>query len=147
MCIIEHEGAITNLLLPGENILGDAKIRETPLLKTAGEQVRNYFAGRQMTFSLPLAPEGSEFTQRIFHHLIRIPSGETRSYSDIAECMGNIQARRAVGRACHNNPIPIIIPCHRVVGSDGTLHGYRGGLPLKALLLKYERDLSANTPL
>ena len=137
--IVENGNAITDLLFPKEELPQDAVNRETSLLKEAGRQLENYLAGRQTSFALPLAPKGTEFTQRVFEQLQAIPYGETRTYREIAESTGNRKAARAVGRACHVNPIPIFIPCHRVIGSDGTLTGFRVGLPLKELLLEREK--------
>jgi methylated-DNA-[protein]-cysteine S-methyltransferase len=109
-----------------------------PFLEHAAEEIREYFAGSRRTFDLPLAPEGTEFQKKVWDALCAIPYGETRSYGRIAADVGNPRAARAVGMACNRNPIGIIIPCHRVVGANGALTGYFGGLPLKAALLRLE---------
>lgn len=101
-------------------------------------QLREYFAGERDTFDLPLAPEGTEFQQEVWRAVAAIPYGETRSYGEIARRIGKADAVRAVGAANGQNPLPIVIPCHRVIGSDGRLTGYGGGLPLKKRLLELE---------
>ena len=101
-------------------------------------QLRAYFRGERKEFDLPLAPEGTEFQVRVWNRLRTIPYGETISYAQLAERIGNPKAVRAVGLANGSNPIPIIIPCHRVIGSDGSLTGFGGGLPTKKMLLELE---------
>lgn len=102
-------------------------------------QLRAYFAGDLETFNLPLAPQGTPFQQKVWNELLNIPYGETISYGELAKRIGNPNASRAVGLANGSNPIPIIIPCHRVIGSNGKLTGYGGGLPIKEKLLALER--------
>jgi methylated-DNA-[protein]-cysteine S-methyltransferase len=102
-------------------------------------QLRAYFAGELETFDLPLAPEGTPFQQKVWGELLKIPYGNTTSYGDLAKRIGNPKASRAVGLANGSNPIPIVIPCHRVIGSNGKLTGYGGGLPIKEKLLALER--------
>jgi len=136
--IAENGEAIVNLLFPGEGV-HDAVVQETDLLIEAGDQLRNYLEGKRKTFTIPLAPGGTEFMQRTWEQLRAIPYGETRSYGEIAERAGNRHASRAVGLACNRNPVPIFIPCHRVIGSNGNLTGYRGGLTVKAQLLDREQ--------
>ncbi len=102
-------------------------------------QLRAYFAGQLETFDLPLAPEGTPFQQKVWGELLKIPYGNTTSYGELAKRIGNPQASRAVGLANGSNPIPIVIPCHRVIGSNGKLTGYGGGLPIKEKLLALER--------
>lgn len=114
---------------------------ETPLLKETSRQLQEYFEGKRTVFSLPLAPVGTEFQKKCWDALLTIPYGETRSYKDIAIAIGNEKACRAVGMANHNNPISIIIPCHRVIGANGSMVGYGGGLPVKEYLLKMEGAL------
>ena len=97
----------------------------TPLLCQARDQLQAYFDGKRMSFNLPLAPEGSDFQKRVWAALCAIPSGETRSYADIARTISS--APRAVGGANGANPIPLFIPCHRVIAADGSLGGYSGG--------------------
>jgi methylated-DNA-[protein]-cysteine S-methyltransferase len=101
-------------------------------------QLRAYFEGELREFNLPLAPEGTEFQMRVWQNLREIPYGETISYGQLATRLGNPKASRAVGLANGTNPIPIIIPCHRVIGSDGSLVGYGGGLENKKILLALE---------
>ncbi|MBQ4132956.1 MAG: methylated-DNA--[Desulfovibrionaceae bacterium] len=117
-----------------------------PLLKSAAAQLEEYFTGRRRQFDLPLNPRGSNFQQRVWRALQNIPYGETRSYRDIAEAAGAPGAFRAVGMANHKNPIAIIIPCHRVIGADGSLTGYAGGLEYKQALLNLERGLPVCLP-
>ena len=102
-------------------------------------QLRAYFAGELQSFNLSLAPEGTAFQQNVWRHLCEIPYGETISYGELARRIGNPNASRAVGLANGTNPIPIVIPCHRVIGSNGKLTGYGGGLPVKEKLLALER--------
>jgi methylated-DNA-[protein]-cysteine S-methyltransferase len=102
-------------------------------------ELRAYFAGDLETFDLPLAPQGTPFQQRVWNDLLNIPYGATISYGQLAKRIGNPNASRAVGLANGSNPIPIIIPCHRVIGSNGRLTGYGGGLPIKEKLLALER--------
>ncbi|MDO4573105.1 MAG: methylated-DNA--[protein]-cysteine S-methyltransferase [Clostridia bacterium] len=109
------------------------------LLREARTQLEEYFDGRRLEFDLPLAPQGSEFQRRVWRALLDIPYGQTRSYADIARQIGQPRAARAVGMANHRNPLPILIPCHRVVGQDGALTGYAGGLAVKEALLRLER--------
>ena len=104
----------------------------------ACRQLDRYFEGRLKRFDLPLAPRGTPFQQRVWQALLEIPYGHTTSYSELAERIGNPKSVRAVGTANGANPISIIIPCHRVIGRDGSLTGYAGGLARKALLLKLE---------
>lgn len=104
------------------------------------QQLREYFAGNRKEFSIPLRPEGTEFQRRVWKALMQIPYGETRSYGEVACMVGNPRACRAVGMANHNNPVPILIPCHRVVGKNGNLTGYAGGLDKKTALLELERS-------
>lgn len=112
---------------------------ENPLLKEAERQLKEYFSGKLQVFRLPLQMEGSVFQRKVWQCLLEIPYGETRSYQDVAERIGNRKAVRAVGQANRNNPLPIIVPCHRVIGKDGSLKGYFGSkTDWKAYLLKLE---------
>ncbi len=117
----------------------DAEQKNTALLLEAKRQLDEYFAGERTEFQLPLNPKGTEFQNKVWHQLLQIPYGETRTYGQIAEAVGNPKASRAVGGANHNNPIAVIIPCHRVIGADGKLTGYAGGVDLKETLLRLER--------
>ena len=109
-----------------------------PLLQEAACQLAAYFAGKLRRFELPLRPAGTPFQQRVWAALCEIPYGEVRSYGAIAARIGSPKAARAVGRANHGNPLPIVIPCHRVIGASGALTGYGGGLPIKEYLLRIE---------
>lgn len=109
-----------------------------PLLREAARQLTAYFAGRRQQFDLPLRPSGSPFQRAVWAALCEIPYGEVRSYRAIAERIGRPRAARAVGRANHLNPLPILIPCHRVIGASGALTGYGGGLAVKERLLGIE---------
>jgi methylated-DNA-[protein]-cysteine S-methyltransferase len=113
--------------------------KETPVLKTAREQLRQYFAGELTEFTIPLNMQGTEFQKRVWTLLCEIPHGATWSYGEMAKRLGNPGASRAVGLANGQNPISIIVPCHRVIGSDGSLTGYGGGLPRKKWLLEHEK--------
>ena len=106
-------------------------------------QLGEYFKGQRRTFDLPLALQGTAFQRRVLEALQAIPYGETRSYKDIAAAIGQPKAVRAVGAANARNPIPIIIPCHRVIGSDGSLTGFGGGLEVKQTLLRLEAEAKA----
>jgi len=108
------------------------------VVEKAATQLREYFAGERGSFDLPLSPHGTEFQQRVWERLCAIPYGETWSYQDLAESLGDANAMRAVGAANGKNPIPIVIPCHRVIGKDGSLTGYAGGLEVKRYLLELE---------
>ena len=110
----------------------------TPLLKEGERQLLDYFRGERHTFDLPLAPEGTPFQHSVWKALAEIPWGQTRSYGDIARRVGRPGGAQAVGQANRKNPIPILIPCHRVIAADGTLGGYAYGLPLKQKLLELE---------
>lgn len=111
---------------------------EDPILLEAERQLREYFAGQRTEFSLPLDFAGTEFQRSVWQALLTIPYGETRTYAQIAQQIGRPAAVRAVGAANGRNPISIIAPCHRVIGSDGELHGFAGGLQTKAWLLEWE---------
>lgn len=109
----------------------------------AAHQLAEYFNGRRRAFDLPLAPKATAFQRKVLEALQAIPYGETRTYKDIAAAIGRPKAVRAVGAANAKNPIPIIIPCHRVVGSDGSLTGFGGGLDAKRMLLRLEAEAAA----
>lgn len=109
------------------------------IAQAAIKQLREYFDGLRQNFTLPLDPHGTEFQRRVWKALCEIPYGETQSYAEIASAVGNPKACRAVGLANHRNPISILIPCHRVIGADGSLVGYGGGLNIKRSLLELEQ--------
>jgi methylated-DNA-[protein]-cysteine S-methyltransferase len=114
-------------------------IKETLLLKQGALELQEYLAGKRRRFDLPLLPRGTDFQQKVWGALLTIPYGAVCSYKDIAIAIGNEKACRAVGGANNKNPIAIMIPCHRVIGADGRLVGYAGGLGIKEQLLKLER--------
>ena len=120
-------------------MVDDAEVRETDGIREAWRQLGEYFRGERQSFCLPMAPAGSPFMQSVWSCLRKIPYGTTQSYRDVARSIGNDKACRAVGMANNRNPIPILIPCHRVIGSSGSLTGYRVGLELKARLLGLEK--------
>ena len=113
--------------------------KQHPILLETKKQLSEYFEGQRKIFDLPLDFEGTEFQQKVWQALLTIPFGETRSYKDIAEQIGNVKAVRAVGAANGKNPISIITPCHRVVGANGKLVGFAGGLENKDVLLQLEQ--------
>ena len=110
-----------------------------PVLDIAQRQLEEYFAGTRRDFRVPMDAGGTDFQRKCWQALTEIPYGESRSYSDIAQKVGSPKGVRAVGMANHVNPIPVIIPCHRVVGKDGDLTGYAGGLEMKKWLLDHEK--------
>ena len=112
----------------------------TPLLKKCVQQLDEYFAGKRRSFDLPLKLSGSAFQQKVWRALQKIPHGQTCSYADLAKKIGSPKACRAVGGANHKNKIAIVIPCHRVIGADGSLTGYAGGLEKKRWLLEHEKS-------
>jgi methylated-DNA-[protein]-cysteine S-methyltransferase len=109
-----------------------------PILRQATAELREYMAGQREEFTVPLELTGTSFQREVWQELCKIPYGKTCRYIDIANAIGKPKAVRAVGAANGSNPVPIIVPCHRVIGSDGTLTGYGGGLPLKRRLLQLE---------
>lgn len=138
LCIGEENGSITRVTwrqLPKSYIQ-----EETELILRCKKQLEEYFAGKRKTFDLPLAPKGTDFQQRVWKALQEIPYGETRTYGEIAAAVGNPKAARAVGMANNRNPIGIIVPCHRVVGANGKLVGYAGGMEKKEWLLELEKQ-------
>jgi len=135
--IADNGSAIIGLFFDRKRFSG-LKKAETPLIQKAAAQIKEYFEGKRKQFKLPLALHGTEFQLAVWHALQDIPYGETRSYKEIAASIGRPKAVRAVGMANNRNPISIIVPCHRVIGHDGKLVGYGGGLPLKQYLLELE---------
>ena len=113
--------------------------RPSPVSDLAARQLREYFDGDRKAFDFPFSPKGTAFQQQVWRALLQIPYGETRSYGQIAATVGRPKAARAVGMACNRNPIWIVIPCHRVVGSQRLLTGYAGGLNVKQALLELEQ--------
>ena len=133
--IAEEDGAITHLIFSER----DWTVEETDLIKETKRQLDEYFAGKRKEFDIPTRLEGTEFQKRVWEELRKIPYGKTVTYKDIAEAVGCPKGFRAVGLANTRNPISIIYPCHRVIGSNGSLTGYGGGLDVKEKLLELER--------
>ncbi|MGD1880400.1 MAG: methylated-DNA--[protein]-cysteine S-methyltransferase [Kiloniellaceae bacterium] len=133
----EEDGAIVAVFWDGRS-KGSAATDDSPLLQKAAQQLRDYFAGTRREFDLPLKPTGSDFQRAVWHEMLAIPYGQTRSYGDLAKATAGIA--RAVGTACGANPIPIFIPCHRVLAADRQLGGFSGGQgpQTKAWLLTLE---------
>jgi methylated-DNA-[protein]-cysteine S-methyltransferase len=144
LTLAANEDALTMLVF-GSVVPEGAKNENNSILEEAKRQLQEYFAGKRTTFELPLKPKGSSFQEKVWQALMTIPYGETRAYLEIADQIGNPKACRAVGGANHNNPISIVIPCHRVIGKDQRLIGYGGGLPIKEFLLHLERNSQADT--
>jgi methylated-DNA-[protein]-cysteine S-methyltransferase len=150
LTLVAEEGAIVGLYMdlqrhrPDDDKLGepDPRGREVEPFKAAADQLDAYFDGELTRFDVPLAPHGSEFQQRVWAALQEIPYGRTESYGELAERIGSPGGARAVGLANGKNPIGIIIPCHRVVGADGSLTGYGGGIERKKQLLDLELAVS-----
>lgn len=136
-------GALTGLHMLGAKdakpLIGD-RTESAEALSATAEQLAEYFAGDRTEFELVLKPAGTEFQQAVWKALCDIPYGETRSYGQIARAIGKPKAARAVGMANNRNPIAVIVPCHRVIGADGSMVGYGGGLDRKTLLLDLERQ-------
>lgn len=145
LLLVGTGGALTAVGLPSgrDGLEPDpAWIEAAAPFAEAVRQLDAYFAGTLRRFALPLAPEGTPFQQRVWRALVEIPYGETVSYAELARRIGRPAAVRAVGAANGQNPLAIVIPCHRVIGSDGRLVGYGGGLAMKAALLDLERRVS-----
>ena len=143
--LVENKGQLVQMWV-GDRISltpADAEMAETPLLKEAKAQLDAYFAGKLRVFNLPLAPFGTEFQLKVWEALCTIPYGETITYGQLAEKIGNTNASRAVGMANSRNPLPVFIPCHRVIGAGGKLTGYTGGLDIKEKLLLIEKGFIA----
>jgi methylated-DNA-[protein]-cysteine S-methyltransferase len=137
--IAETDGAVSHVFFENDGAPADFSPAETPLILRTAAQLAEYFGGKRRVFDVPLSPRGTDFQLAVWKALQSIPFGETRSYKEIAGLVGNPKAGRAVGMANNRNPIAILIPCHRVIGADGSLVGYGGGLPAKRFLLDLER--------
>lgn len=152
LTLVAAGGALAAVYLPASSQhplpeqLGEPSTGADPLLERAAGQLAGYFTGTLRDFDLPLAPQGTDFQQRVWSALSRIPFGETRSYLDLALELGDAKLTRAVGTANGRNPLSIIVPCHRVIGSDGSLTGYAGGLPAKLFLLRLEGSAPEQEP-
>ncbi len=150
--IYKYNSIIGNIYISADdnNLLGlSYNIRNTPsqyrqndIIRLTVEQLNEYFLGKRKIFNLPINIQGTEFQKTVWKELNKIPYGETRTYKEIAQFIGKENAQRAVGNANNKNPIAIIIPCHRVIGSNGTLTGYAGGINKKKFLLNLEKNFT-----
>jgi methylated-DNA-[protein]-cysteine S-methyltransferase len=147
---VNGDGVLVEILLPNRNPFATSPETLPPAaaraMRTVRVQLREYFARERRIFELPLLAAGSSFERQVWNRLLAVPYGVTTSYGALAAELGLINGARAVGRANGANPIPIVIPCHRVIGSDGELTGYGGGLPLKRALLELEGAIPAPAP-
>lgn len=141
MAVVDEDGALCEFSLSGHLETAEV-VADNRAVREIARQVREYFDGERRDFDLKLAPKGTPFQRAVWDALLRIPFGETISYLTLAQRVGRPKASRAVGQANGANPIALIIPCHRVIGADGTLTGYGGGLPLKQALLDFERRIA-----
>lgn len=135
LTVEEQDSAITTIHFGGDGVSEPS----TPLLQRAKQQLTEYFTAQRRSFDLPLCPNGTPFQMAAWEALCEIPYGEVRTYAQQAAAIGKPKACRAIGMANHNNPIPILIPCHRVIGANGKLTGYAGGLETKRYLLTLEQ--------
>ena len=150
LCLTEEDGFLTGLHF----CAGAAPAPEalpcggcpTPLLAEAERQLNEYFAGARTEFDLPLRAQGTDFQKAVWAELRRTPYGQTRTYGQLAAALGRPKASRAVGGACHCNPIAILVPCHRVIGASGALTGLAGGLEVKRSLMELEQAVLPGEP-
>jgi len=146
--IAEEDQCLTHLFFQRKKSPADALEKWTPFLRGVAQEIKEYLSGKRTKFDIPLKLYGTDFQISVWEALLTIPYGETRSYGEIAQQIGNPGACRAVGMANHWNPIVIIVPCHRVIGADGSLTGFGGGLALKQQLLDLEqRTVDVKPPL
>jgi len=137
---------LVGLYFDKDPLVAKMRVRGVPddgRLRPAATQLEEYFAGARTRFDLSLVPPGTAFQKKVWAALLRIPFGQTATYGEIARAVGRPDASRAVGGANHRNPIAVVIPCHRVIGADGSMTGYGGGLPRKRLLLDLEARVGA----
>lgn len=139
--IVEENGFITNVLFANEDIAENVEMKETSEIFKASKQLEEYFIGNRRDFEIKIKPIGTEFQKKVWKALCEIPYGEFVSYKYIAEKISCPKGYRAVGLANNKNPLPIIVPCHRVIGSNGKLVGFAGGLGIKETLMNIERGL------
>lgn len=143
--IASDDESICGIFLQGDKVPQDiSEEKKTKVISEADKQLKEYFSGKRKEFNLPLKMNGTEFQKSVWNALLTIPYGETRSYKDIAIQVGNEKASRAIGMANNRNPIAIVVPCHRVIGHNGTLVGYGGGLNMKRELLDLEKAKYVN---
>jgi len=145
LLLVSNGTALTGLYIRGGDHFPEMKqdwIEDDDLeiFHQTAQQLTEYFAGKRTQFSIKLEAQGTEFQQTVWKHLLEIPYGKTVSYGQLAQAMGNPKAVRAVGRANGSNPISILVPCHRVIGADGSLTGYGGGMVCKEYLLRLETE-------
>ena len=138
LLLVSVDGALTCALFPPYELPPVPESADEPVLAEARRQLLEHFAGERSRFDLPLAPRGTAFQQRVWEELRRIPYGTTATYGEIAARLGDPRCVRAVGLANGRNPIAVVVPCHRVIGSDGKLRGYAGGVERKQRLLALE---------
>ena len=145
MLLVAHDDALTGAYFEGQkyppaaDAIGDVvSFEEDRLLAQAATEMRDYLAGERDSFDVPIAPQGDEFSQRVWQILLRIPYGETVTYGAIADELGSKGLSQRVGQSVGHNPLSVIVPCHRVLGADGSLTGYAGGLDRKRALLALE---------
>jgi methylated-DNA-[protein]-cysteine S-methyltransferase len=141
LALVADEAALCGLHFENDahgGALADLRLGTNAIIGATRGQLDAYFAGRRETFDLPLAPDGTDFQRRVWRALATIPFGETRSYGEIAAAIGAPRASRAVGAANGRNPIAVVVPCHRVIGADGSLTGFGGGMDRKRFLLALE---------
>lgn len=146
--IKEEQEAIALVSITNEIqlILSDDIVKETPLIHQAYLQIKEYLNNERTQFTLPLLIRGTEFQQKVYHALLAIEYGHTATYKEIAQIVQSPRGYRAVGNAVNKNPIGIIIPCHRIIGSDGSLVGFASGLEIKQYLLNIEQNNNFNKP-
>ena len=138
VALVDADGALARLLFPHQPV-PDGVVWDDERGAPAAAQLAQYFRGERRSFDLALAPRGTDFQRAVWAELARIPYGATVSYRALAERVGRPNASRAVGRANATNPLPIVVPCHRVIGTNGTLTGYAGGIDAKTVLLELEQ--------
>lgn len=136
--IAEEENKIIQISITDNNL--DGRVEETEIIKDTYIQIKEYLDGKRREFQVQINPKGTEFMKKVWNELMNIPYGKTCSYGEIAEKIGNPKASRAVGMANNKNPIMIIIPCHRVIGKNGKMVGYAGGIDIKEKLLNIEKS-------
>jgi methylated-DNA-[protein]-cysteine S-methyltransferase len=136
---VDEDGELVGLFMDAPAASVDLGARETARFTALSRQLTEYFAGERCSFDLPLRPVGNDFQLAVWRLMAEIPYGETRSYGELARRLGDRSLAQAVGAACGRNPLPVVVPCHRVVGADGSLVGFGGGLHRKRLLLDLEQ--------